>query len=34
MKVNQGKILKNSQKVDDFFKYMWYNRTNKMGGFV
>mgnify|MGYP003301755687 len=31
MQLNQGKILKFSQKVNDFLEYMWYNRTNIMG---
>ena len=34
MQVNQGKKIKNSQKNNDFSEYMWYNRTNKMGGYV
>ena len=34
MQVNQGKTLKISQKVNDFFEYICYNVTNKMGGYV
>lgn len=34
MRANQEKILKISQKVNDFFQLMWYNLTNIMGIYV